>query len=411
MTRLFFSLFLTLAVVTTQPALAQTGDVPAPATTESSTTPSAADRAATGGAQTLEDILARQRGEAVPDRQRDLSGVEAQAAAMAAQLGVRGSASDSDVWSALRYGTADVTVSTGLARDEVLVQDGGMAWYAFRAGPLREYGGYSMIAMIGVLILFYLLRGRIRIDGGRTGVTILRFNQLERVGHWLLASTFILLGITGLIVLFGRVAFIPLFGHEAFSTMAIASKWIHNWVAWGFIAGLILTAVLWIPHNLPNRHDLVWMLKAGGLFSKGVHPPARKFNAGQKLLFWSVLILGASVSVSGLSLLLPFELPLFAKSFGAANDLGIGPLVNGGAALPATLTPHAEMQLATLWHAIVAFAMMVIIIAHIYLGSVGMEGAFDAMGSGEVDLQWAKEHHGLWVDEEMAKRPPVAPAE
>ena len=256
-------------------------------------------------------------------------------------------------------------------------------------------------------MLFFLLRGRIRIDGERSGETILRFNLIERLAHWSLAGSFILLGLTGLAVLFGRVAIIPYFGHEAFATIAVGSKWIHNWVAWPFMVALVLVTLLWIAHNIPNRHDLVWMMKGGGLFSKGVHPPARKFNAGQKIIFWMVIILGASVSVSGLSLLMPFEIPMFAKTFAILNDVGIGPAI-WGEPLPTQLAPHAEMQLSTLWHAIVAFIMMAVILAHIYLGSVGMEGAFDAMVSGEVDLQWAKEHHGIWVEEVQAKEAKAA---
>ena len=367
------------------------------------------DRTATGGAQTLEDIMARQRGEEVQDRKRDLSSAEAQAAAMAGQLGTRGGASDADLWSALRYGQANITVSTGKPVDAVLVQDGGMAWYEFRSGPLKTYGGYLLAGTLIALLLFYLIRGRIRIDGELSGETILRFNLIERIAHWTMAGSFILLGITGLAVLFGRIAIIPIFGHEAFSVIAIGSKWIHNWVAWPFMASLVVVFLLWVGHNIPNRHDVVWMLKGGGLFSKGVHPPARKFNAGQKIIFWMVILLGASVSASGLSLLMPFELPMFAKTFAILNDVGIGEAVYG-APLPTTLAPHAEMQLSTLWHAIVAFVMMAVILAHIYLGSVGMEGAFDAMGSGEVDKQWAREHHGLWVEEEEAKRSSI-PAE
>lgn len=370
-------------------------------------------RASTGGAQTLEDILARQRGEEVESRRRDGDSAAGAAAAMMGQLGPRGGTSDSEVWEALRFGTADVTVSTGKPQDAVLVQDGGMKWLQFRQGPLREYGGYLLLGTLAALALFFIVRGRIRIDGGRSGQTILRFNLIERASHWLLAGSFILLGLTGLLVLFGRVAIIPLFGHEAFSTIAVASKFIHNWVAWPFMAALVMVFLLWVAHNIPNRHDLVWLAKGGGLFSKGVHPPAKKFNAGQKIIFWMVIILGVSVSASGLSLLMPFEIPMFAKTFAILNDIGIGPAI-WGEPLPTQMPPHQEMQLSTLWHAIVAFVMMAVILAHIYLGSVGMEGAFDAMGTGRVDKQWAKEHHNLWVkevEEKEAAKGAATPAE
>jgi formate dehydrogenase subunit gamma len=158
---------------------------------------------------------------------------------------------------------------------------------------------------------------------------------------------------------------------------------------------------MWVGHNLPRRADVVWLMKGGGMFKKGVHPPAYKFNAGQKLVFWAVILLGTSVSMSGLSLLLPYELPLFAKTFEVMNQLGFA--LVWGAPLPTDLSPIAEMQLAQLWHAVVALAMIVVIIAHIYIGTLGMEGAFDAMGSGQVDLNWAKEHHNLWVEQMQEK--------
>lgn len=367
-------------------------------------------RAATGGAQTLEDILARQRGEKVDDGfRRDLTGTGQPGAPPSDPLGVLGGASDPDLWRALRYGSADVRVSTGAAAAEVTIQDSGMRWLAFRAGPLKDYGGYLLLGMLAVLALFYLIRGKIRLDGPPSGRTILRFGAVERFGHWLLAGSFILLAITGLLQLFGRVALIPWLGHDAFSTYAIAGKWIHNNVAWAFMAGLIWVTVLWIAHNIPNRHDLVWLAKGGGLFTRGVHPPARKFNAGQKLIFWAVVLLGVSISVSGLSLLFPFDLPLFEITFAKANALGL-PGLFGYPDLPVPLTPQAEMQLAQLWHSIVAFVFIAIILAHIYLGTVGMQGAYDAMGKGEVDVQWAKEHHGLWYEEvtgEAARHPPA----
>ena len=134
------------------------------------------------------------------------------------------------------------------------------------------------------------------------------------------------------------------------------------------------------------------------MFTKGVHPPAKKFNAGQKMIFWATIVFGASISASGLSLLFPFDLPMFAKTFPCSTRPVCRRLV-GLWRLPATLAPHEEMQLATLWHSIMAFVLTAIIIAHIYIGSVGMEGAFDAMGSGEVEEQWAREHHGLWLEE------------
>lgn len=366
-------------------------------------------RAATGGAQTLEDILKRQEGLKIDDSfRRDATGNPEAAAPMTDKLGTLGGVSDSEFWRSYRYGSTDITSSSRVPAADIVIQDSGMTWLSFREGPLMTYGGYLLLGMIGLLVLFFLIRGRIRIDGTPAGTTILRFSMIERFAHWLLAGSFILLAVTGLSLLFGRFALIPLFGHEAYSPIAIAGKWIHNNVSWAFMLGLVMVILFWVAHNIPNRHDLKWIAVAGGLFSKGVHPPARKFNAGQKLIFWAVVVLGVSISASGLSLLFPFQLPMFAATFAKVNALGLPDLL-GMAPLPTELMPHQEMQLAQLWHAIVAFLFSAIILGHIYIGTLGMEGAFDAMGTGEVDEQWAKEHHGLWYEEVTGK--PAHPAE
>ena len=370
------------------------------ATAQDTTAPTTdIDRSATGGATTLDDILRRQEGLKVDQSFRSSqTGDPNAAAAITQQLGTLGGASDSDVYRALRFGTADVTVTSRSPAAGVLIQDGGMWWLQAREGWLATYGAYLLGGVLALLVVFYLLRGKIRIDGERTGETIARFNGFERFGHWLFAGSFLVLGLTGLISLFGRKVMIPLLGHESFATIAMASKWVHNNISWAFMLGLVIIIVNWVAHNIPNKHDLVWLSKAGGLFSKGVHPPSRKFNAGQKLIFWGCVVLGLSISASGLSLLFPFELPMFAKTFVILNDTGLPQLVGLGP-LPETLAPHEEMQYAQLWHAIIAFVFMAMIFGHIYIGSVGMEGAIDAMTSGEVDKQWAREHHSLWVEE------------
>ncbi|MCT8159242.1 formate dehydrogenase subunit gamma [Pseudoruegeria sp. SHC-113] len=398
MMRYALSLLLTVTLLSAgpAPALAQEATGPAETTSEASQPD---PRAATGGAQTREDIMARQRGEQVDNTfRREAIGDPNNAAGITNQLGTLGGVSDSELWRALRFNEADVTVSTGRDVDRVIMQDGGMEWLIWRDTTLKTWGGYFLLGVLGLLVLFYLLRGKIRIDGEKTGQYILRFKDIERFGHWLLAGSFILLGITGLISLFGRTGLIPFLGKEAYATIALYSKWVHNNVSWAFMIALVMIFVMWVAHNIPNRHDLVWLAKGGGLFSKNSHPPAKKFNAGQKIIFWAVIVLGVSISLSGLSLLFPFEMPMFAKTFDILNAMGI-PQAMGMGDLQTALTPQQEMQLSQGWHAIVAFVFIGIIFAHIYLGSVGMEGAFDAMGSGEVEAQWAKEHHNLWYDE------------
>ena len=357
----------------------------------------AVDRTSTGGAQTLEDILARQKQLEIDESFRSENlGNPANAAPISGRLGTLGGRSDSDIYRAIRYNKIDPSPQARGPAADVLIQDGGIPWYKLREGPVITYGGSAILAIIALLAVFYFVRGRIKITGGPAGTTVERFKAIERFGHWLLAGSFVALAITGLITLMGRSFLIPVMGPEAFATLAAGSKWLHNNIAWAFMLGLVMTFFMWVAHNIPNKLDWQWLKVGGGIFTNA-HPSARKFNAGQKIVFWTVMLLGFSVSLSGLSLLFPFEIPMFAKTFGVVNTVL-------GTDLPTVLTPHEEMQYANIWHSIVAFVMMLAIIAHIYIGTVGMEGAFDAMGSGQVDLEWARQHHDLWVEEEEAKQ-------
>ena len=332
----------------------------------------------------------------VPDEVMPVEGASAD------PLGTRGPNSDATLWGAMRQGDS-FSVSIPDKKSATLMQSYGVEWQKMRSakGPLREYGTMALFGTLALLFVFYLVRGRIMVEHGMSGTLIERFKPIERFGHWLLAGSFILLALSGLNLLYGKDLLIPLLGKETFATITAAGKWVHNNVAWAFMLGLVMVLVMWVAHNLPSRTDLVWISKGGGLFSEGVHPPAKKFNAGQKLIFWAVILLGASVSLSGISLLFPYELPLFAKTFSILNDVGVAAV--WGAPLPTELTPMQEMQYAQIWHSIVALVMIVIVIAHIYIGTLGMEGAFDAMGTGMVDRNWAEEHHGLWVEQEDAK--------
>jgi formate dehydrogenase subunit gamma len=306
----------------------------------------------------------------------------------------QGGLSKSDIWSAIRKGEmGDVSIPDRKAGR--LIQSEGETWRAVHNGPLTVYGAYALLGTVVFLAIFFILRGRVRIDHGWSGVTIERFNTLERFGHWLMAGSFIILALTGLNLLFGRHVLLPLIGKPAFAALAMWGKYAHNYVAFAFMAGVALVFVMWVAHNLPAPGDIKWLVRGGGLFTPGSHPPSRKFNAGQKLIFWLVVLGTVSSSLSGIALLFPFETHFMAKTFVLLNSFGAG--------LPTDLTPLAEQQIEQVWHAIVAIGFTCVILAHIYIGSVGMEGAFAAMGSGQVDLNWAREHHDLWVAETEAK--------
>lgn len=309
-----------------------------------------------------------------------------------------GATSDSEFWRAIRKG-AQGTVSIPDQKAAQLIQSEGDNWRAIRNGPLSVWGAWAMLGMLILLALFFLLRGRIRIEGGWSGMTITRFTDFERFGHWLLAVTFVLHAITGLNLLYGRYVLKPVIGPDAFAVLTNAGKWFHNYGAFAFMLGVAWVFVVWVLHNIPNRYDLVWLAKGGGMFTKHSHPPARKFNAGQKILFWLVVLGGLSLSLSGLALMFPFTFSFFSQTFAVANLFGLD--------LPTNLTALQEQQLNQIWHGLVALVMIAVILAHIYIGTLGMEGAISAMWSGEVDLNWAREHHEIWV-EEMGREPAKA---
>jgi len=256
----------------------------------------------------------------------------------------------------------------------LLIQPQGREWRQFHNTTMFWVGVVSVLGMIGLLAVFYMTRGKIMIEGGFSGRTILRFNVLERFVHWLTAGCFIILALSGLNVTFGKSVLLPLMGHEAFTALSVWAKYAHNFLAFPFMAGILFMFAVWVKDNIPEGADIAW-LKAGGGLIGHEHPPAKKFNGGQKLIFWSVIIGGVALSISGVLLLFPF----FA-------------------------TTIWNMQLAQIVHGLVGVLLIAVMLAHAYIGSIGMQGAFDAMGSGEVDLNWAKEHHSLWVQEEEAKK-------
>jgi formate dehydrogenase subunit gamma len=277
---------------------------------------------------------------------------------------------------ALKPGNAqqlDGRVSIPDEKSATLIRPAGREWREFHQGTMHIIGIIVMLGMLALLTVFYLVRGRIRISAGPSGQTLTRFGAFERFMHWMTSSCFIILALSGINVTFGRSLILPVIGPEAFTTLSIGAKFAHNYLAFPFMGGILLMLVVWIKDNIPDATDLRWFAAGGGIIGND-HPPAKRFNGGQKVIFWSVMLGGAALSVSGLYLLFPYA---------------AGGVLN--------------LQFWNVVHGLVSVVLVAIMIAHVYIGSIGMEGAFDAMGSGEVDLNWAKEHHSLWVKDELAK--------
>jgi formate dehydrogenase subunit gamma len=264
-------------------------------------------------------------------------------------------------------------------RARVLIQPAGRTWDHFHEVTLYWLGAIVILGTLAALAAAYFVLGRLRISAGRSGRNVPRFKAFERFAHWLTAVSFVVLGISGLNITFGKHLLLPLIGNDAFSAFSQAAKYAHNFTSFPFVLGLVLIVVMFIKDNIPEKSDIEWF-KQGGGFIKSKHAPARRFNAGEKLVFWGALGAGVAVSVSGYLLLFPFY-----------------------------ITNIADMQIAQVVHSIFAILFVALILGHIYIGTLGMEGAFEAMWTGEVDFNWAKEHHDLWLEDELAKDRPAGP--
>jgi len=266
-------------------------------------------------------------------------------------------------------------------RSYVLEQPAGREWRHFHEVTLRWIGGIAVLGMLGLIVLFYLARGMVRLESGRSGRKIVRFNGFERFVHWMTASCFIILALSGLNITFGRPLLLPLLGPETFTTWSELAKYAHNFLSFPFTIGVVLIFLMWVGGNIPNHIDAEWIKRGGGILGND-HPPAERFNAGQKMIYWIVVIGGGASAVTGYLLLFPFY-----------------------------VTGIEGMQIAQVIHAVVSVLFIAAMLGHIYIGTIGMEGAFEAMGEGSVDVNWAKQHHRIWLEEEVSRSPKGARAQ
>jgi len=292
-----------------------------------------------------------------------------------AQSGPAAATSEQQLLKQLKDGAISGRVSIPDEKAANLIHPAGRDWRTFHTVTLKWIGGIAILGVIALLIIFYLWRGTIPIEGGRSGRTIVRFNGFERFVHWLTASSFVILGITGLNITFGRSLILPWLGPNAFSTWSEWAKYAHNYLSFAFTIGVVLMFLMWIGQNFPTAADVQWFKMGGGMGKKHVRAPAGRFNGGQKLLYWLIVLGGAAMIISGFILMFPFY-----------NGLNIG-----------------NMETAEIFHGVVAMLFVALILGHIYIGTIGMEGAFESMGEGTVDLNWAKEHHPIWVAEEQER--------
>lgn len=270
-----------------------------------------------------------------------------------------------ELWRDARRAQAGTTQVAGVETG-VLIDDGGERWRAYRSQWLTPYGASILGGVFGVLVLYLLMRGRIRIAGGRSGRTLRRHSRLVRGVHWFTALVFLILGLSGLTLLYGKWVLIPLLGPEGFAVTARVCKQVHNYSGPLFVVAIpLLFSVFLRDNRLDPKVDLNWLMRLGGHLG-GRHPSAGKFNVGQKAWYWIAVLAGAVLCVSGLLLDFP--------NFGQGRGL---------------------MQLSHLFHTIAGVIILAFFLVHLY-AVIAMEGVFEAMVKGRVDANWARQHHDLW---------------
>ena len=277
-----------------------------------------------------------------------------------------------DYWRKVREGISGYTAVSG-QETNVLIQGAGQNWRQLRNGPVATLTAGLIAATVFALGVFFVWRGKVKLSAPRTGQKVPRWSIIERVLHWYTALLFVGLAATGLSLMFGRAVLIPLIGHENFAVYAEYGKLIHNYAGPLFMVGLFLMIVVWLHDNIPNKIDIQWFKDFGGLVGTK-HPSAERMNGGEKAWFWLLSVAGIGVSVSGLALDFP--------------NLG---------------TDRVFLQLSHLVHTITAGLLIAGALGHIYIGTIGTEGAFEGMISGEVDFTWAEQHHDLWFQEIKAQ--------
>jgi len=298
-----------------------------------------------------------------------------------AATGVQLNNPGAELWRAVRQRVQEPMTTQAEGVDgAMLINPWGEEWRLFRANQLVPIGAWVLLGTLGLITLFFLIRGRIRIEDGRSGKLVPRFSVNQRVVHWFAAAMFVILGVTGLVLLYGRYVLIPLLGPEGFSASAAACKEVHNLFGPIFPFAIVALIVLFGRGNWFKWLDIKWFFKAGGLFGHAM-ADSGYYNGGQKTWFWMTVLFGFAISASGLVLDFPV--------FGQGRDI---------------------MALAHVAHGIIAIVFIAASLGHIYIGTLGMEGAVESMTQGYVDANWAKEHHNLWYAEmEKAGMVDVAP--
>jgi len=280
------------------------------------------------------------------------------------------------VWRSVREEAKEHYTSIRGRETGVLVQSAGETWRQIRNGPVTFYGGWLVVLVCLIIAALYFGKGPVKLHERPTGRLIPRFSTFEQVVHWCTAISFVALGLSGLIMLFGKYVLLPVVGYSLFAWLAALAKNLHNFAGPFFIVSVLAMVLIWVRDNLPRSYDFQWFAGVWGFFMRGKHIPSGRFNAGEKVWFWAGVV-GLSIVVSYTGLILLF--PNFDQT-------------------------RAVMQEAWIWHVVAAIVYIAMSLGHIYMGTIGVEGAYGNMRTGYTDETWAREHHSIWYDEVKSGR-------
>ena len=257
----------------------------------------------------------------------------------------------------------------------------GEAWRQVRNNWLIPYGGSLLIIIMLALTFVYFAKGPMKTTLPATGRKIERFTPFERAAHWANAIAFVVLGVSGVVMAYGKFFLLPIMGSTLFGWLTYALKNLHNFAGPLFAVSMVVVFFTFVKDNWPEKGDLQWVLKGGGMLGGGHAPPTNRFNPGSKIIFWGgVFFLGSIIVASG------FVLDMI---------------------VPGLIYERATMQIAHMIHGVVSILLLAMFLAHAYLGSIGMDGAYDGMRHGYVDEAWAKQHHEYWYDDVKSGKIPA----
>lgn len=202
-----------------------------------------------------------------------------------------------------------------------------------------------------------------RVDGT---VAIERHSSFGRLTHWILGMSFIAAGVSGLAFFHPSVNwFTIVFGSPTWTRI------LHPFFGVLMALSFIVMMILHVKHNLINKHDLQWLKQIKDVVTGNEHklPPIGMFNAGQKVLFWSLTFFVFALTITGII--------IWRQYF--------------------VFTAEVK-SVAVLLHAFFAFMMICFIIIHV-LAAIMAKGSIGAMLHGTVSYGWARHHHSAWYQE------------